>query len=100
MKKASEVAEITKESLDKKAREFIMNKLGPIIIKRAEEGRVDASIDLVKAGMDYLMASNVGPRIKEILENEFDYTAEYSYYSDYRESSAEIKVSWGHAIKS
>lgn len=98
-KTANDVAKITKESLDKRAREFIMNNLGPIIIKRAEEGRTDASTDLLKSGMDYLMACNVGPRVKEILENEFDYVAEFFNASNYNDETATITVKWGYAIK-
>lgn len=99
IKKAHEVANTTVAALDKKAREFIMNKFGPIIIKRAEEGRIDASVELVKSGMDYFMACNVGPRIKEILENEFDYVAEFHSTSNHYDETATIVVKWGYAIK-
>ena len=98
MKKANEIAKITKESLDKKARDYLFNKGAGLIIKAAEEGKDSVTLRL-PTGFTIEECNRIGPEIVRILENEFDYVAEYSCYADYREHSADIKVSWGYAIK-
>ena len=99
IQKANEVAKITDNSIDKRAREFIVNTFGPIIIKRAEEGRKDASVDLIKSGMDYSIACMVGAKIKSILENEFDYVVEFINSSNHCDETAFICAQWGYALK-
>lgn len=99
MKSANEIAKITETAIDKRAREFIMNTFAPIIIKRAEEGRKDASVDLIKSGMDYSMACMVGAKIKSILENEFDYVVEFINGSNHYDETAYICAQWGYALK-
>ena len=99
MKNANEIAKITEAAIDKRAREFIVDTFAPIIIKRAEEGREDASVDLLKKGMDYPMACMVGPKIKAILENEFDYVVEFINGSNHYDETAYICAKWGYAVK-
>ena len=69
-----------------------------MIIKAAEDGKDSVTLRL-PSGFSKEECDRIGPEIVRILENEFDYTAEYSCYSDYRELSADIKVGWGYAIK-
>ena len=99
MKNANEVAKITTQAIDKKAREFIVNTVAPIIIKRAEEGKENVSIDLLKNSLDYETACRIGPKVKEILENEFDYVVDFTKYSSYQGEDAYLIIKWGYAIK-
>ena len=98
MKKASEVAEITKEANKKRARAYLINEGAGLIIKAAEAGKDHVTLKL-PSDFNKEECDVIGPEIARILENEFDYTAEYNCYADYRETSATIKVKWGHAIK-
>ena len=97
IKKAHELANITVAALDKKAREFIVNTAGPVIIKAAEEGRDSVHVDLLK-NFNMTESERVGPIIAKILGNEFDYNAKFETISTYQEESAYITVKWGHAI--
>ena len=97
IKKAHEVANTTVAALDKKAREFIINTAGPVIIKAAEEGRSSAYVDLLKK-FNMTESERVGPIIAKILSNEFDYNAKFETVSTYQEESAYITVKWDHAI--
>ena len=97
IKKAHEIANITAASLDKKAREFIVNTAGPVIIQAAEEGRDSAYIDLLE-NFDMIESGRVGPIVAKILGNEFDYNAKFETISTYQEESAYVTVKWGHAL--
>ena len=97
IKKAHEIANITEASLDKKAREFIVNTAGPVIIQAAEEGRDSAYIDLLE-NFDMIESGRVGPIVAKILGNEFDYNAKFETISTYQEESAYVTVKWGHAL--
>lgn len=97
IKKAHEVANITIVVLDKKAREFIVNTAGPVIIKAAEDGRDSAYIDLLEK-FNMTESERVGPIIAKILSNEFDYNAKFETISTYQEESAYVTVKWDHAI--
>lgn len=99
MKNANEIAKITAVALDKQARDFILNKVAPIIINGAEEGKENITIDLLKNSLDYETACRIGPRIKAILENEFDYVVEFINYSSYQGEDAYLIIKWGYAIK-
>lgn len=97
MKKASEVTEITKEANKKRARAYLINEGAGLIIKAAEAGRDHVTLRLpCKFSKEECDA--IGPEIVRILQDEFDYTAKYDCYADYRETSATITVKWGHAI--
>ena len=65
----------------------------------SEEGRKDASVDLIKSGMDYSIACMVGAKIKSILENEFDYVVEFINSSNHYDETAFICAQWGYALK-
>lgn len=97
IKKAHEIANITTAALDKKAREFIVNNAGPVIIKAAEEGKDSVYVDLLKK-FNMAESERVGPIIAKILGNEFDYNAKFETISTYQEESAYVTVKWGHAI--
>lgn len=99
MKNANDIAKITTQVIDKKARDFILNKVGPIIIKRAEEGKENATVDLLKNSFDYETACRIGPKIKAILENELDFVVEFINYSSYQGEDAYLIIKWGYAIK-
>ena len=98
MKNANEVAKITKESLDKRAREYLINSGAGLIIRAAEDGKDHVTWKL-PANLSKDECDRIGPEIVRILQDEFDYTAKYSCYADYREVSASIEIKWGHAIK-
>ena len=72
---------------------FRSNTGAGLIIKAAEAGK-----DHVTLRLPCNFNKEECDRIVKILENEFDYVAEYSCYADYRETSATITVKWGHAI--
>ena len=97
IKKAHEIANITVAYLDRKAREFIVNTAGPVIIKAAEEGKDSVRIKLLKS-FDITESVRVGPIIAKILSNEFDFNAKFETISTYQEESAYITVKWSHAI--
>ena len=97
IKKAHELANITTAALDKKAREFIVNTAGPVIIKAAEEGKDSAHVDLLK-NFNMTGSERIGPIVAKILSNEFDYIAKFETVSSYQEESAYITVKWGYAI--
>ena len=97
IKKAHEVANTTVAALDKKAREFIVNTAGPLIVKAAEEGRDSIHVDLLK-NFNMTESEKVGPVIAKILRNEFDYNAKFEIMSTYQEESAQVIIKWSHAI--
>ena len=97
MKKANEVAKITKEANERMAREYLINAGAGLIIKAAEKGKDHATLKL-PANLSKEECDRIGPEIVRILQDEFDYTAKYSCYADYREVSASIEIKWGHAI--
>ena len=97
IKKAHEIGNITVAALDTKAREFIVNTAGPVIIKAAEEGRDSEHGDLLK-NFNMTESERVGPIVAKILSNEFDYNAKFQTVSTYQEESAYVTVKWGHAI--
>ena len=98
MKKANEVAEITKEANKRKAKEYLINSGAGLIVMAAENGKDHVTLKL-PANLSKEECDRIGPEIVRILQDEFDYTAKYSCYADYREVSASIEVKWGHAIK-
>ena len=97
IKKAHEVANTTVAALDKKAREFIMNIAGPVIIKAAEEGRDSVYVDLLEK-FNMTESERRGPIIAKILGVEFDYNAKFETVSSYQEEAAYLTVKWSHAI--
>ena len=88
MKNANEAAKITAVAINKQARDFIANKVAPAIINRAEESKGNIAINLLKNSLDYETACRIGPKIKAILENEFDYIVDFTNYSSYQEEDA------------
>ena len=98
MKNASEVAKITKESLEKKAREFIMNKAGSKIIEAARNGKDSVYVELLK-DFEYEESILVAKELIKILENELDYLAKHHHYSNYQGVDSYLEIMWGHAIK-
>ena len=98
MKKASEVAEITKEANKRRAREYLINTGAGLIVMAAENGKDHVTLHL-PAKLSKEECDAMGPEIVRILQDEFDYTAKYSCYADYRETSATITVNWGYAVK-
>lgn len=97
IKNADEIAKITKESLNKKARDYLLNTGAGLIIKAAEAGKDHVTLRL-PCNFNKEECDRIGPEIVRILQDEFDYTAKYSCYADYRETSATITVKWGHAL--
>ena len=97
MKKASEAAEITKEANKKRARAYLINSGAGLIIKAAEAGKDHVTLRL-PSDFNKEECDRIGPEVVRILQDEFDYTAKYSCYADYRETSATITVKWDHAI--
>ena len=97
MKKASDVAEITKEAIKMRARAYLLNDWAGLIIKAAEAGKDHVTLRL-PSDFNREECDAIGPEIVRILQDEFDYIAKYSCYADYRETSATITVKWGHAI--
>ena len=89
MKTATEARIATETQLEVKAKEFIINKVSKKIEDAINKGCFSTQIDVFD--LDYY--DKIGPKIAEILEDEYGYRAEYKVEDDYR-CEVYINIYW------
>ena len=90
---AKEARKATEERFKVLAKEFVLNKVDPLIHKAIDKGRSDTVVDLTTSDFSIPNLEFVGPEIVKLLK-ELGFDADFYICDGYR-YEAQVTVKWG-----